>query len=72
MCMERLWNETDGAKPKYWEEKNLSSCRSVRHKSDNDWPDTEWPKKELFIFDWANHHDDIFGRVGTAAGILNP
>jgi hypothetical protein len=50
--------------------RNLSPCQSVHHKSDNDWPDTEWPKKELFISDWAKHHDDVFGRVGKAADIL--
>ena len=38
--------------------------------SDNDWADTEWPKKELFVSYWAKHHDDVLGRVGTAAGIL--
>jgi len=40
---------------------NLSPCQLVHHKSDNDWPDTEWLKKESFISDWAKHHDDVRG-----------
>jgi hypothetical protein len=57
--MEHWWNETDRGKPSYWEKK-LSQCQSIHHKSQNDWPNTEWPKKELLISDWAKYHEDVF------------
>jgi hypothetical protein len=36
MIMHHFWNNTDRAKPKYWD-RNLSQCHLVHHKSHVDW-----------------------------------